>query len=345
MNISRRLIKMNLFSMSNQKLSLSNKFISRNLLRSSVSIKHFSNVKTNRFIRNLHSQRFSNTKEEQNTNKEEEQEEEEYYDDEFETNDEVQKSSFPWKTSIFFLILSSLYYYYDKYVYRDTDEPLFKILFGKYLGFLYKPTIETFLPDEMPLHPSIKPRTLIISFENLLYHKNYEAGSGIILDLRPGLRKFLKDLSQFYEIILYSDEESQFMDEVIGSIDPNHQFLKFSFGRECFAMHKGKYMKDYDYFNRDFKDVVIVDFDDKINYNRKENIVLVKPYKGEDYDNTLSVLSKFLIRCRNADDVRTVIKQYGGYDAVKNFESKIQEKVKKTQEKRGWIQRFFGKKN
>ena len=271
--------------------------------------------------------------------------EENYDEDEAEEFDDTpfyQRSSF--KTLIFFAILGGLYAFLDGYYFKDLEEHFLTYLFNKYFSFIYKPNLDEFLSMDPPLHPSIKPKTLIISFENMLYHKNYEAGSGIVIDLRPGLREFLKDLSRKYEIILFSDEDSNFMEEVISTVDPHHMFLRNSFGREFFTLHKGRYLKDYNYFNRDFKNVIIVDFNKKQSYNKFENLVIIDSYNGENNDNSLNDLKSFLLHCQKYDDVRKVISNFGGTDSVKNFIEQKSRYTKKLQSKKGFIESLFGKK-
>lgn len=252
-------------------------------------------------------------------------------------------SRIPWKLLIF-SSLAGYYYYYAHYVYEDFEKPLYEHLFEKMFGFMYKPNVEKFLPRDPPLHPSLARKTLIIGFEGLLYHKNYQMGSGIIIDLRPGLRDFLKEISRKYEIVLFSEEDSGFMEEVMATIDPYHQFLKYSFGREFFAVHQGRHQKDYDYFNRDFKKVVIVDFQENNTYNKRDNLVLISPYKGEEYDETLKNLKNFLKFAAAYPDMRKVIKDHGGTNAVEGFKNRLVERREKIQENQSWFSKMFGAK-
>jgi hypothetical protein len=286
---------------------------------------------------------------EQNEEKEsemnEEDEEEEFEDEEIENERTFFQKFISFIKYPFILgLFASLYYYLENHYHTNVEEPLYLYWFNKYFSFIYKPNMKEFLSIDPPLIPAIKPKTLIISFENMLYHKNYEAGSGIVIDLRPGLRDFLKDLSKKYEIILFSDEDSQFMEEVIATIDPYHMFLRNSFGREFFTVHRGRYLKDYDYFNRDFANVVIVDFNKKQNYNKHENLIVVSPYHGEVNDNTLNELKSFLLHCHKYDDVRKVISNFGGTECVPNFIEQRSKYTAKLKQKKGFIESLFGKK-
>lgn len=45
-------------------------------------------------------------------------------------------------------------------------------------------------------------------------------GTGLILNLRPGFRKMIFDLSRKYEIVIFSKEDGNFLGEVIRNVDP-----------------------------------------------------------------------------------------------------------------------------
>lgn len=47
-----------------------------------------------------------------------------------------------------------------------------------------------------------------------------KVGEGIMLNLWPGMRKFLKEMAQKYEIVLFSKEDTTFMKEIVETIDP-----------------------------------------------------------------------------------------------------------------------------
>lgn len=57
------------------------------------------------------------------------------------------------------------------------------------------PPIKKFLPDEMPLHPKLMHKTLVLNFEGTMYNKEMKVGEGMLINLRPGFKKFLKKMS------------------------------------------------------------------------------------------------------------------------------------------------------
>lgn len=293
--------------------------------------------------KNQDSESNEKTKEDSNENPEEE----EFYDENMEddVDEDHWTSRLPWKNLIIVGLIMGVYNYYKYVVNKHIEDFSLSYLFKKHLSFIYKPSINKFLADELPLHPAIKPKTLIISFENMLYNKDYEAGNGIMLNLRPGLIQFMKDIAQYYEVVLFSDEDSNFMEEVISTIDPKQSLFKYSFGREFYTLHGGFYLKDYNYINRNFSNVVIVDFNEESSFNHKENLVLLNRYNGEQFDNSLHNLKKFLIHCHKNPDVREIIKEFGGLNAIDNYKDVMIEKRQKYESKKNTFNKMFGKRS
>ena len=71
------------------------------------------------------------------------------------------------------------------------------------------------MPDEPPIVNKLLRKTLVLNFEGTLYSKDFSAGEGVIIHLRPGFRKFLNDMSKKYDLVLYSNEDTAFMSEVV----------------------------------------------------------------------------------------------------------------------------------
>lgn len=57
------------------------------------------------------------------------------------------------------------------------------------------PPLKKFLPDPLPIDPKLMPKTLVLNFEGTMYSKDMKTGDGIVLHLRPGFRKFLKQMA------------------------------------------------------------------------------------------------------------------------------------------------------
>jgi hypothetical protein len=86
--------------------------------------------------------------------------------------------------------------------------------------YIRYPPLKKFLPDEAPFNKALLRKTLVLNFEGTMYSKDHKAGDGLVVHLRPGFRKLLKELGQKYEIVIFSKEDTNFLSDVIKTIDP-----------------------------------------------------------------------------------------------------------------------------
>jgi hypothetical protein len=55
--------------------------------------------------------------------------------------------------------------------------------------------LRKFLPDEPPFNKSLLRKTLVLNFEGTMYSKDIKSGEGLVVHLRPGFRRLLKELA------------------------------------------------------------------------------------------------------------------------------------------------------
>ena len=77
--------------------------------------------------------------------------------------------------------------------------------------------------------------------------------------MRPCVDKLLTKLAQKYEIILWSDDDIQFIFDVIPKIKAEDK-IDSAFGRECFSwtLQEG-YQENLRYLNRELRNAVVID--------------------------------------------------------------------------------------
>ena len=71
---------------------------------------------------------------------------------------------------------------------------------------MVSPYYSKLLPDQIifPNQPSMK--TLVLNLENTMITYDYKLGVGLDVKARPYLNKFLEELSQYYEIVVFSNQ-------------------------------------------------------------------------------------------------------------------------------------------
>lgn len=102
------------------------------------------------------------------------------------------------------------------------------------------PTFEKLLPDP---HPSFeRPYTLVLSMEDLLIHSEWSREHGWRLAKRPGMDYFLRYLSQYYELVLWTSQPYGLTEGVIRKLDPFH-IITWPLFREATRYENGEYVK------------------------------------------------------------------------------------------------------
>jgi hypothetical protein len=264
-----------------------------------------------------------------------------------ETQNEEQQSKVNYKTSrkIYFQIkkliklgftigaiifLLNLYLFYYK---EDPTKSYFYV--GKmydyaakfaYYNFLLKgsltlPFYKKVLPDALELVGQPVRKTLVINLNKTLINYQYKFGSGFEILKRPGLLKFLQEMGQLYEVVIFGSEDSNFVEEVCHKLDQYEMNIKYKIGKEATRMDKGKYVKDLNYLNRDLKNVIVIDYDpDHVKFH-PSNAVIIPEFQGDGTDRELLQSIVFLKEIAKPDvkDVRKEIEKYGNFKPYINF--------------------------
>jgi len=186
--------------------------------------------------------------------------------------------------------------------------------FGHQLGYYTEPTFPKLLP-EVPVEQR-QPFTLVLSLEDLMIHSTWDREHGYRTAKRPGIDYFIRYLSQYYELVLFTSTPLAMADPVIKKLDPYH-FLMWNLGREATKYEKGEYVKDLSYLNRDLKKTLIIDTHAPHVRNQPENAIVVEKWSGDPRDpgtKDLVALIPFLeyVATMGTEDVRPVLASFAG---------------------------------
>ena len=108
------------------------------------------------------------------------------------------------------------------------------------VSYYTEPAFEKLLPD---MDPNMRPpMTLVLSLEDLLIHSEWTREHGWRMAKRPGLDYFLRYLSQYYELAIFTSIPSQTGIPVIQKLDPFHVVMWPLF-REATRYENGQYIK------------------------------------------------------------------------------------------------------
>ena len=151
--------------------------------------------------------------------------------------------------------------------------------------------------------------TLILDLdETIVHYIKYKKSEYI--QVRPFLDEFIKELSNLYEIIIFTASYQHYADLAINGIDPEKK-IKYRLYRQHITKIGNTFIKDLSKLGRDLKKVIIVD-NCCDNYSlQPKNGINVIDFTGNKDDDILFYLKKDLINLykKSPEDVRPFLKE------------------------------------
>ena len=117
-----------------------------------------------------------------------------------------------------------------------------KARFSEFLSFYNEPAFQKLLPNPDP-DPALQPPfTLVLSLEDLLMHSEWTREHGWRIAKRPGVDYFIRYLSQYYELVVWTSQPYMIADPVIRKLDP-FRLLRWPLFREATLYQGGDHVK------------------------------------------------------------------------------------------------------
>ena len=214
-------------------------------------------------------------------------------------------------------------------------------------------------------------KTLVLDLDETLVHSQFapfSIKSDLILKIelenqirdihvliRPGVYKFLKKMSQLYEIVIFTASVSKYAEPLLDIIDKNHNCSCRLFREHC-SIIGITYIKDLKKLGRDLKDIIIID-NSPLSYSlNHENGLPILTWFDDKNDKELYYITPILEFLSDVYDVREYIQQIVINDSI-SFENSIKVidnyiKLKNDPSKRKYIEEilynkinFFDSKN
>ena len=167
-----------------------------------------------------------------------------------------------------------------------------------------------------------RKKTLVLDLDETLVHSSmtpFPNRANIVIRLsiagkpytiyvirRPFLEEFLREMSLYYELIIFTASLSEYSKPLLKIIDKN-KVVRFILNRENCTFSQGLYIKDLKIFNRDLKDIIIIDNSPASYAFNKENGIPILTWIGNPYDNELVKLTPLLKYLSKVNDVRPII--------------------------------------
>ncbi|KAL2756714.1 hypothetical protein ACRALDRAFT_2041333 [Sodiomyces alcalophilus JCM 7366] len=188
----------------------------------------------------------------------------------------------------------------------------------EFLNYYQEPAFEKLLPDPDPSFE--RPYTLCISLEDMLVHSEWSREHGWRIAKRPGVDYFLRYLSQYYELVLFTTVPFAMGEPLMRKLDP-YRLITWPLFREATKYKDGEVIKDLSYLNRDLSKVIIIDTKAEHVRDHPENAIILDKWKGDPKDKELPSLIPFLeyIHTMQYGDVRKVLKSFEGQHIPTEF--------------------------
>jgi TFIIF-interacting CTD phosphatase-like protein len=172
----------------------------------------------------------------------------------------------------------------------------------------------------------MQPKTLVLDLKGTLLSSEYIFGQGFVIMKRPGLTEFLNKVSQMYEVVIFCEEETMFMSQLVESLDPNHRIFQARMGKECLSYRGGELTKDMRFLNRDMKNLIIIEKNPKMVKLHSDNVILLPEFQGNENDRALIEILPFLEHLvkDKIPDVRKEIERYGHVDTGKKYLGRLE---------------------
>lgn len=193
---------------------------------------------------------------------------------------------------------------------------------GSVVDEFARPAHAKLLPDwsQMPNvpHDIPVPHTLVLDLENTLVSSTWDRKYGWRHAKRPGVDKFLHDMAQYYEIVLYSPSHEGVAGPVVDTLDKGGCIMHRLF-RDATYYIDGTHVKDLSKLNRNLNRIVALDDDALALQLNPKNLIRVKTYDDphDRTDRTLQRITPLLIEIarEGCQDVPTLLEQFRGMDA------------------------------
>lgn len=121
------------------------------------------------------------------------------------------------------------------------------------------------------------PPLLVLDLEKTLIASEHDPRFGWRHVKRPGVDKFIEQLSNYYEIVIFCENDIGMMEHVLMAIDKDGRTHKL--GPSAGEQHNGVILKRLDCLNRDLRRIILIDDNPVSAQKFLGNTILVKPYE------------------------------------------------------------------
>ena len=98
------------------------------------------------------------------------------------------------------------------------------------------------LLNDFPPKQQSKQLTLVLDLDETLVHFAYSPSGGSFL-VRPGCFEFLKNISKYYEVMIFTAATQEYANRVVNLIDPDNSCISYRLYRQHTNIVNGELIK------------------------------------------------------------------------------------------------------
>ena len=185
---------------------------------------------------------------------------------------------------------------------------------GSLIASLYLKDNTIFPPVSPPYlkTPNFKKYTLVLDLNETLVNFKIKKGREGYVRLRPFLFGFLEEVSQYYELIIFTLATETYTNSVIGAIENDKKYFDYIFYRQHAIIVGNDFVKDLTRIGRPLNSTIIIDNMPQNFRLQKENGICIKPFWGQDSnDKTLYDLMPILLDiAKSGGDIRINLNKF-----------------------------------
>jgi Dullard-like phosphatase family protein len=147
-----------------------------------------------------------------------------------------------------------------------------------------------------------------------------------LLNIRPHARQFLQNMSEHFEVVIFTASMKYYADRILRVLDPQRKFVSHVFYRESCARTKGdKLVKDLTAFTKvPVEDMILVDNNMYCIWPQPSNGVPIINFEFNQADRELEKLERFLVKLKSGKHTDKLHNQFKieeliSADSVQNY--------------------------
>ena len=175
----------------------------------------------------------------------------------------------------------------------------------------------------------MKKYSLVLDLDETLVNFKIKSGKEGFVRLRPFLFGFLEEVSQYYELIIFTSGTEAYAKSVLEVIEYEKKYFDYVFYRQHTVIIGNDFVKDLTRIGRPLNSTIIIDNMPQNFRFQKENGICIKPFWGQDSnDKALYDLIPILLDiAKIGGDLRINLKKFNE-DIVTKITSNIFNKNK-----------------